>query len=134
LAGRVTYIYAAVENDAKKADLEARGATVIYMPGQQPHTQDKVDLKAMLHDLARREINELHVEAGEKLNGSFIRENLIDEFLVYLAPKLIGRGRDLASFGPLTDLAQAIPLEFKSTHLIGPDLRIVARIPGRDQF
>ncbi len=134
IAGRKTYIYAAVENDQKKLELETRGATVIYMPGQQAHTQDKVDLKAMLHDLARREINELHVEAGEKLNGSFIREGLVDEFLVYLAPKLIGLGRDLAHFGPLTELAQAIPLEFKSVDLMGVDLRIVARIPGRDQF
>jgi hypothetical protein len=44
----------------------------------------------MLRDLARREINELHVEAGHKLNGSFIREGLVDEFLVYLAPQLLG--------------------------------------------
>jgi diaminohydroxyphosphoribosylaminopyrimidine deaminase/5-amino-6-(5-phosphoribosylamino)uracil reductase len=134
IAGRALFIYAAVQNDEKKAALEAQGATVIYMPGQTPQTQDKVDLKAMLTDLALREINELHVEAGHKLNGSLIREGLVDEFVVYLAPKLIGQGRDMANFGPLTDLAQAIPLAFKSTELIGPDLRIVARIPGRDQF
>ena len=134
IAGRAIYIYAAVQNDLKKAALEARGATVIYLPGQQAGTQDKVDLRAMMLDLARREVNELHVEAGEKLNGSLIREGLVDEFLVYLAPKLLGRGRDLASFGPLTSLADAVALEFKSTELIGPDLRIVARVPGRDQF
>lgn len=134
IAGRAFYIYAAVPDDKKRAALEARGATVIYLPGQQPGTQGKVDLAAMLRDLARREINELHVEAGHKLNGSLIREGLVDEFLVYLAPKLIGQGCDMASFGPLSDLSQAIPLEFKSTDLLGPDLRIVARIPGRDQF
>lgn len=134
IACRAVYIYAAVQNDLKKAALEARGATVIYRPGQQAGTQDKVDLRAMMLDLAAREVNELHVEAGEKLNGSFIREGLVDEFLVYLAPKLLGRGRDLASFGPLTSLAEAVALEFKSTELIGPDLRIVARTPGRDQF
>lgn len=134
IAGRAVYIYAAVPNDIKKAALEAQGATVIYLPGQQAGTQDKVDLKAMLLDLAAREVNELHVEAGEKLNGSFIREGLVDEFLVYLAPKLLGRGRDLASFGPLTSLAQAVALQFKSTELVGPDLRILARAAGRDQF
>jgi diaminohydroxyphosphoribosylaminopyrimidine deaminase/5-amino-6-(5-phosphoribosylamino)uracil reductase len=58
----------------------------------------------------------------------------VDEFVVYLAPKLIGQGCDMASFGPLSELSQAIPLEFKSTEMLGPDLRIVARIPGRDQF
>jgi len=134
IAGRALYIYAAVPNDAKKAALEAKGATVIYLPGQQPETQGKVDLAAMVRDLGAREINELHVEAGHKLNGSLIREGLVDEFLVYLAPKLMGQGRDMASFGPLSELSQAIPLEFKSTNMLGPDLRIVARIPGRDQF
>ena len=134
IAGRALYIYAAVQNDAKKSALEARGATVIYRPGMEPGTEGKVDLAAMLRDLAAREINELHVEAGHKLNGSLIREELVDEFVVYLAPKLIGQGCDMASFGPLSELSNAIPLEFKSTDMLGPDLRIVARIPGRDQF
>lgn len=134
IAGRALYIYAAVPNDAKKSALEARGATVIYQPGMEPGTEGKVDLAAMLRDLAAREINELHVEAGHKLNGSLIREGLVDEFVVYLAPKLIGQGCDMASFGPLSELSKAIPLEFKSTDMLGPDLRIVARIPGRDQF
>jgi diaminohydroxyphosphoribosylaminopyrimidine deaminase/5-amino-6-(5-phosphoribosylamino)uracil reductase len=88
----------------------------------------------MLRDLARREINELHVEAGHTLNGALIRDGLVDEFLVYLAPKLVGRGHDMADLGPLTDLAAAVPLAFQSTHMIGPDLRILARIPGRDLF
>ena len=132
--GRNLYIYAAQQNEAKKKALEACGATVCYLPGQSVDTQGKVDLAAMLHDLATREINELHVEAGHRLNGSLIREGLVDEFVVYLAPKFIGQGRDMASFGPLTDLAAAIPLEFKSTAMLGPDLRIVAQIPGRDRF
>jgi diaminohydroxyphosphoribosylaminopyrimidine deaminase/5-amino-6-(5-phosphoribosylamino)uracil reductase len=130
IAGRTLYIYAAEQNDAKKTALEARGATVIYLPGP----TGKVDLAAMLHDLARREVNELHVEAGHKLNGSFIREGLVDEFLVYLAPKMIGQGFGMASFGPMTDLSQAVALEFRSTEMVGPDLRIVARVKGRDQF
>ena len=134
ITGRSTYIYAAVPNNIKKAALEAQGAIVIYLPGLTPETESKVDLKAMLHDLAAREINELHVEAGHKLNGSLIREGLVDEFVVYLAPKLIGQGRDMAHFGPLSDLSQATPLAFQSTQMLGPDLRIVARIPGRDQF
>jgi len=134
MTGRTLYIYAAVPNDEKKAALEARGASVIYLPGSTPGTEGKVDLSAMLRDLASREINELHVEAGHKLNGSLIKEGLVDEFVVYLAPKLIGQGRDMASFGPLSALTQATPLTFKSTDMLGPDLRIVARIPGRDQF
>ena len=131
---RKLYVYAAQPNDERKAALEVRGATVIYLPGQTDATRNKVDLQAMLLDLARREVNELHVEAGHRLNGSLIREGLVDEFLVYLAPKLIGHGRDMASFGPLADLAASVPLAFKSTDMVGQDLRILARIPGRDQF
>ncbi|MDD2919926.1 bifunctional diaminohydroxyphosphoribosylaminopyrimidine deaminase/5-amino-6-(5-phosphoribosylamino)uracil reductase RibD [Rhodoferax sp.] len=130
MPGRALLIYAAVHNAAKQAALEARGATVVLLP----NASGKVDLAAMLRDLARREINELHVEAGEKLNGSLIREGLVDEFVVYLAPKLIGQGRGMAHFGPLQDLAQAVPLEFKSTAMLGPDLRVVARVCGRDVF
>lgn len=131
---RTVYIYAAVPDAAKQAALEARGATVIYRPGPQAATQGKVDLAAMLRDLGTRDINELHIEAGHKLNGSLIRAGLVDEFLVYLAPKLIGQGAGMASFGPLSDLSQAVALGFQSTDLIGPDLRIVARISGRDPF
>jgi diaminohydroxyphosphoribosylaminopyrimidine deaminase/5-amino-6-(5-phosphoribosylamino)uracil reductase len=99
-----------------------------------PNPDGKVDLAAMLKDLARREINELHVEAGQQLNGALIRAGLVDEFLVYLAPKLIGQGRDMAQFGPLTALTQAIALDFRSAEMIGPDLRILARGTGRDTF
>jgi diaminohydroxyphosphoribosylaminopyrimidine deaminase/5-amino-6-(5-phosphoribosylamino)uracil reductase len=134
IAGRACYIYAAVQNDAKKAALEARGATVIYMPGVIPGTESKVDLAAMLLDLATREVNELHLEAGHKLNGSFVREGLVDEFLVYLAPKLLGLGHGMLNFGPLTQLVDGIDLSFESVEKLGPDLRLLARPLGRGQF
>jgi len=93
-----------------------------------------VDLAAMLADLAARECNEVHVEAGSKLNGSLLREGLVDEMLVYLAPKLIGQGRGMADVGPLTSLADSMALEFLSVEPVGADLRILARGIGRDQF
>jgi diaminohydroxyphosphoribosylaminopyrimidine deaminase/5-amino-6-(5-phosphoribosylamino)uracil reductase len=74
------------------------------------------------------------VEAGHKLNGSFVREGLVDELLVYLAPKLLGQGRDMAAFGPFTELSSALPLDFVSVDRVGPDLRVVARVRGRDAF
>jgi len=128
--GRRLFIYAAVQDPQRQAALEARGAVVIHLPGP----GGKVDLAAMLRDLAAREINEVHVEAGHKLNGSLIREGLVDELLVYLAPKLVGQGRQMAHFGPLADLAGAVAFEFLSSERVGPDLRVVARIPGRDRF
>ena len=134
MPGRALTMYAAVPNEAKQAALQAQGAQVIYKPEAQADARHKVDLAAMLQDLAAREINEVHVEAGHKLNGSLIRAGLVDEFLVYLAPKLLGQGADMASFGPLTALSQAVALEFKSTQMLGPDLRILARVQGRDLF
>ncbi|MES2412328.1 MAG: bifunctional diaminohydroxyphosphoribosylaminopyrimidine deaminase/5-amino-6-(5-phosphoribosylamino)uracil reductase RibD [Pseudomonadota bacterium] len=130
MAGRKLYIYAAEHNDARKAALEARGATVIHMPGP----NGKVDLAGMLHDLARLEINELHVEAGHKLNGSLLREGLVDEMLLYTAPKLLGTAQGMASFGPLESLEDAVELRFVSAQMVGNDLRMVARLAGRDQF
>jgi diaminohydroxyphosphoribosylaminopyrimidine deaminase / 5-amino-6-(5-phosphoribosylamino)uracil reductase len=128
--GRRLFIYAAVQDAQRQAALEAGGATVVFLPGP----GGKVDLAAMLRDLAQREINELHVEAGHKLNGSLIREGLVDELLVYLAPKLVGQGREMAHFGPLADLGQAVGFDFLSAEMVGPDLRLIARIPGRDRF
>ena len=135
IEGRAVWIYAArPAQPDKESALKARGATVSYLP----NAQGKVDLAAMLADLARREVNELHVEAGHKLNGSLMREGLVDELLVYLAPRFIGSGMGMASQahagGPLTDLADALPLEFRSVDRFGPDLRIVARVAGRDRF
>ncbi len=133
-AERAVWIYAAAHDEAKAAALEARGATVTCLP----NAQGKVDLAALLKDLAVREVNELHVEAGHKLNGSLIREGLVDEFVVYLAPKLIGSGFGMASHahigGSLTALTDALPLEFRSVEQIGPDLRIVALMVGKDAF
>ena len=130
IADRVRYIYAAERNDSKKEALEARGAVVIYMPD----SNGKVDLAAMLRDLAVREVNEVHVEAGHKLNGSLIRDGLVDELLVYLAPKLLGAAQGMASFGPLQSLAEALQLDFLETASLGNDLFIRARVTGKDQF
>lgn len=131
---RRVLIYTACTDTAKTSALQALGATVVHLPSQTPQTETKVDLAAMLRDLGQREVNELHVEAGHQLNGSLVREDLVDELLVYLAPKLIGRGLDMVNIGPLADLSQARQLVFQSTTLLGDDLRILARVPGRDRF
>ena len=94
----------------------------------------KTDLTAVLTDLAARGVNELHVEAGHQLNGSLLKVGLVDEWLVYLAPKMLGSGRGMAAFGPLERLSDAQALEFVECTPIGPDLRIRARPPGRAGF
>ncbi|MDP2073158.1 bifunctional diaminohydroxyphosphoribosylaminopyrimidine deaminase/5-amino-6-(5-phosphoribosylamino)uracil reductase RibD [Hydrogenophaga sp.] len=127
---RQIWIYHAVLDAEKQAALAERGAILIHMPG----TDNKVDLAAMLRDLAQREVNELHLEAGHKLNGSILREGLVDELLVYLAPILLGQGAGLSNFGPLQQLQDGVALHFASVDRMGEDLRIVARVQGRDAF
>jgi diaminohydroxyphosphoribosylaminopyrimidine deaminase/5-amino-6-(5-phosphoribosylamino)uracil reductase len=123
-------IYAAEAEPQRAQALRSRGAEIALQPGP----RGKVDLAAMLADLAARGINELHVEAGHKLNGSLVREGLVDEFLVYLAPKLLGAGREMAAFGPLSSLDEALQLEWLEVERIGPDLRLRARPAHRGDF
>lgn len=131
---RTLYIFGAVQNDQKKSALEARGATVVYCPGVQPGTESSIDLRAMLKELAKRDINEVHVEAGHTLNGALLRDHLVDEIVFFLAPKLIGEGPGIAQLGALTSLKSAIPLHFHAIDRIGPDLRIIARPDGGVTF
>ncbi len=120
-------VYCANPTAERLAALVARGVDVQPLPGGVGPNAGKVDLAAMLADLAGRGINELHVEAGQQLNGSLVRERLVDEFLIYLAPKLLGAGRDMAAFGPLTELTDALSLRFHQIERIGDDLRVLAR-------
>ncbi|MSQ73193.1 MAG: bifunctional diaminohydroxyphosphoribosylaminopyrimidine deaminase/5-amino-6-(5-phosphoribosylamino)uracil reductase RibD [Betaproteobacteria bacterium] len=88
----------------------------------------KVDLPAMLGELARRGVNELHVEGGFKLNGSLLREGCVDELLVYLNPSLLGdSAQGMANLAEATGLDQRIALKLVSVDRVGGDLRIVAR-------
>jgi diaminohydroxyphosphoribosylaminopyrimidine deaminase/5-amino-6-(5-phosphoribosylamino)uracil reductase len=123
-------LYAAAPNREAETHLNSRGAKVCQLGG----AGGKVDLPAMLADLAQRGVNELHVEAGHKLNASLLREGLVDELLVYVAPMLLGLGRDMAAFGPLHSLADALHFRFTRFDRIGDDLRILARSVGRDAF
>jgi diaminohydroxyphosphoribosylaminopyrimidine deaminase/5-amino-6-(5-phosphoribosylamino)uracil reductase len=94
----------------------------------------KTDLHALMAELARREINELHVEAGEKLNASLLRAGLVDELLLYVAPRLLGDGRGLAALGVLPSLADSLDFEFVDVERVGADLRLRLRPPGRADF
>ena len=133
LANRQLLVYAAEQHPEKRAALEQRGAQVIHLPAAGGRAAGKVDLAGMLADLAQRGVNELHVEAGSKLNGSLLREGLVDELLVYLAPRLLGPGQPLAALDPQSDLGAALPLQFRSATLVGDDLRVLARVP-REQW
>lgn len=128
--GGPVWIYTAVREADREAALVARGAHITCLAD----AQGKVDLAAMVQDLARREINEVHVEAGSKLGGSLMRAGLIDELLIYLAPVLLGPGQGLLALPPLDQLSDGIALQFTDFQRIGPDLRVMARRVGADAF
>ena len=91
--------------------------------------QGKVDLPAMLEELARRGVNELHVEAGFGLNGSLVREGCVDEFLIYLNPSLLGdTAQGMVDLPGLDDLEKRPKLKIQSLERTGDDIRILARL------
>ncbi|HTJ92784.1 MAG TPA: bifunctional diaminohydroxyphosphoribosylaminopyrimidine deaminase/5-amino-6-(5-phosphoribosylamino)uracil reductase RibD [Pararobbsia sp.] len=106
--------------------LRDRGVQVVAMP----NAAGKVDLPAMLLDLGKRGINELHVEAGYKLHGSLLREGCVDELLLYMAPSLLGDAMPMFNLAPPATLDTRTRLEFHSVDRLGDDLRIVARLVG----
>lgn len=131
-AQRAVHIYTAVsDTDSEKARaLTARGARLISMPDG----RGQVDIRAMANDLARLEFNELHVEAGHRLNAALAQAGLVDEWLSYLAPKLLWGGAGWADLPSLERLADAPPMSFHSIDCVGRDLRILLRRDGADRF
>ena len=94
-----------------------------------PNAAGKVDLAALMRELGRRELNELHVEAGFKLNGSLLAEDLIDELLIYLAPSILGdRAQGMFNLPQASSLGERRELEIRDQQRIGTDLRILARV------
>ncbi|TFW10109.1 bifunctional diaminohydroxyphosphoribosylaminopyrimidine deaminase/5-amino-6-(5-phosphoribosylamino)uracil reductase RibD [Oxalobacteraceae bacterium OM1] len=123
LVGGGTWIFAAQADADKRSRLEATGAEIIVLP----NARGKVDLPEVMAELGRRHINEVHVEAGVKLNGSLIREHCVDELLLYQAPMLLGDAQGLFDLAALESLDNARRLVFHDVRRVGPDLRILAR-------
>lgn len=124
LQGGATLIAGAVADAARIEALRAAGAEVLILPD----AAGKVDLAALLAALARRGVNEVHAEAGFKLNGSLLREGLVDEVLLYLAPCLIGHAASgLFNLPELTALDGKRRLQIRDLRQVGEDIRVLAR-------
>jgi len=109
------------ESKSKAKIFENLGAQVIAMAN--PH--GKVDLPKLFTYLAKEHyLNEIHIEAGFKLNGSLLREDCVDELLLYYAPFLMGEGIGMANISPLTALAERKDWQFIDQGMFGPDLRV----------
>lgn len=121
-------IVAVAQTDGRKAErLALKHAEVLTLPGP----GGKVDLPRLLRELAARQLNEIHVEAGFKLNGSLVREGCVDEVLLYLAPKLIGAGEGMFNLPEIDALEDAMQLELEDVSRVGEDVRVLARFVGR---
>ncbi len=120
-------IYTVTQAAEKIAELEKLGATVCVLDG----VQGRVDLPAMLRDLAQRGINEVLVEAGSVLNGALLQAGLVDELVLYFAPQLLGdMARGMAALGELSSLTQRVELRWQDVRRVGNDLRILVKVKG----
>lgn len=125
LDGGQVLIACAFDDAGRRAALAARGAEIVVLP----NAHGKVDLTVLMQELGRRGINEVLAEAGLKLNGSLLRENCVDELLIYQAPVLLGdTARGMFDFGELTTLDAAQRLQVVERRVIGADFRLRARL------
>jgi diaminohydroxyphosphoribosylaminopyrimidine deaminase/5-amino-6-(5-phosphoribosylamino)uracil reductase len=124
LAGGGALVVAACDDAEKRKRLCDRGAEVVVLP----NAAGKVDLAALMCELGRRALNELHIEAGFKLNGSLLREAVVDEILLYLAPSVVGdAAHGMFNLPELSDLSGRHALKVQDLCQIGDDIRILAR-------
>lgn len=132
LQGGHTLIAFAHDPQDKASELLATGAELLSIPAhydsEHANKESKVCLKTLLRHLAHMQINEVLVEAGENLNGALLAQKLIDEFLIYYAPKLMGSGaKGLFALPELTRMSESITLEVTELRQIGADIRLRAR-------
>ncbi|WP_455365535.1 bifunctional diaminohydroxyphosphoribosylaminopyrimidine deaminase/5-amino-6-(5-phosphoribosylamino)uracil reductase RibD [Kaarinaea lacus] len=120
-----TVIYTSCHDPQRQHQLEAAGAEVVVLESDGEH----INLSLVLQDLARHQVNEVMVEAGARLNGALVSEQLIDELLFYIAPSLMGdQAKGAFHLPELMRMAQKIPLEVVETRQIGVDWRIIAHL------
>jgi diaminohydroxyphosphoribosylaminopyrimidine deaminase / 5-amino-6-(5-phosphoribosylamino)uracil reductase len=123
LPGRTLIAGIGPKNEAAAA-LEAAGAELIRLPEH----SGRVDLVALMAELARREVNDVLLEAGSTLSGAAVRAGLVDEILLYQAPCLMGQAaKGLFDLPGIDTMADRVALEILDVRRIGRDLRIRAR-------
>ncbi|MCC7412244.1 MAG: bifunctional diaminohydroxyphosphoribosylaminopyrimidine deaminase/5-amino-6-(5-phosphoribosylamino)uracil reductase RibD [Gammaproteobacteria bacterium] len=117
-------LFACAPEHAATAALAGRGAEIVVLPA----VHGRPAPRAMLEWLAGREVNDVLIEAGATLTGAFLAAGVVDEVVVYLAPRLLGdAARGIACLPGLTRLTDTVALEFADLRRIGADLRIIAR-------
>lgn len=123
LEGGGTLVFAGSDTLPAANRLRDQGAEIVVLPP----SASGLDLASLLTELGRRQVNELHVEAGATLTGAWLRSGLVDEVIAYIAPVLLGRGAPLASLQPPESLASALRFETLGLLQLGQDARLHLR-------
>lgn len=123
-SGRRVLIATTVAQPQRHAPYQAQGAQVLTCPAD---AQGRIQLPPLLQALAAQEINEIHAEAGHTLNSALLAQDLADELLLYLAPRLLGAGPGMASLPGLSNVNHAPLWHWHSLERLGPDLRLLLR-------
>ena len=119
-----TLIFTQSHDEKLKDAFHAMGAEVIQIEKGKGQKQG-LPLKQILQQLAKREINEIHVEAGATLCGALLQENLVDEIIIYMAPTIMGSdARGLFNLPELDQMKDKIDLKIKDIRAVGGDWRI----------
>ncbi len=112
---------------------DARSLDVELMP-LPDDGNGRIDLTALLRELAARDCNEVLFECGATLGGSLLKNNLVDELVIYMAPKLMGNlSRSLVSLGEIKSMKDVPDLEFTDIRNLGGDIRITAKMKSKDK-
>lgn len=128
LKGEPPIIFTVSEDMAKRRQLEALGAEVVDAPVD-PLKPGKTDLVAIAQELGARGFNEVTVETGGKLNGSLIAAAVIDEIVLYLAPRILGNtAQGLFALPEFTSLDQTLHPRIVDVRSVGGDLRVTMRL------
>ncbi len=114
-----TLIFVAEETEIQKQFSDS----VEVITTSREQNSSHLDLQAVLRELAKREVNELHVECGATLAGAFIQQNLVDELVLYTAPILMGSAARPLFNLPLEKMSQKIGLDIIDTRKVGADIR-----------
>ncbi len=120
--GKTLVVSGSDDGEGRKR-LEEAGAEVIFLPDG----KGRVDLGKLMNELGKRGINELHVEAGERLNDSLMKSGLVDEFVFYYSPCLIGRGRGMFDFPGIENMEERLEIRILDVRMVGKDLKIIGR-------
>lgn len=118
--GRTLILTSSTDDDKKQA-LQQAGFEIYVIPEH----QGRLDLRQVMTFLAEQQINEVLVEAGPTLNGALLAENLVDEWVIYMAPCVLGdQGRGLFTLPNMNTMADKKNLNLADVRQVGPDLKL----------